>query len=681
MSMVDNNSIQDSKASENAARTVRSQDSIPGTAERTVANNSIEERNGEKEMTGQMENLRIGQSGTPDGGENASPRSLAAKPVISERHLDESKEKPANEDSDLYFIRTLKSLLLKGDCNFPLRVKIESGNGSDALASVAGYDPSTQEIRFSRKDLADETIPRLIDWGIDFTFDYTGFISHPGNLFIKNLSNDLIDQDELFRFFNGESKYKSLESINVFSGADDDVFAILKFTNYLDVDFLISNLDVTHNPFNHNKGIPLYLNKYISKKERKMKHNDNMGLSDSLNNYCSVIVENLSDFLNDHGPNLDMMRTFLSKFQIFNKIDDIYIPILPNKTGGFDLLKFGFISFETNEHVHVNVLKCLYYLNDLLFDEFMNFTKEDIFDIEDDVCKDFEENSSNVPKLKISIAQHKHNHFLYQFLTNQALGYLNGELLINYLDAAAYNHAINAFSRYINYQETNIYVNNFPIVFENNDALWEKFWLQFGNNIKSAKIIKPQFYTKKNEVEVGKIGFVFYKDFKMALRAILLTNNKMFNYPVNHKILVQTSFAIQKNNHNGQKHSLPTPYFPVERPQLNFTKRFSLPPSSDFNYYLSPRTPTMAPLASPSPYCIPQGSPDFLNYYDSYVVPVGYTYYGEGGSQEAPLDSDVQPSILNYGYFPYYQFQQAAPAVPIPVPNTKSSDKPSKSKK
>ena len=104
---------------------------------------------------------------------------------------------------------------------------------------------------------------------------------------------------------------------------------------------------------------------------------------------------------------------------------------------------------------------------------------------------------------------------------------------------------INQFSRSLNYQETNIYVNNLPIVFNNDDCTWESFWSQFGI-IKSAKIIKPQFYHEyEDDHKSGKIGFVFYKTFKMAIRAILMTNNKVVNVGHYNPIVIQSSLLFK----------------------------------------------------------------------------------------------------------------------------------------
>jgi len=199
--------------------------------------------------------------------------------------------------------------------------------------------------------------------------------------------------------------------------------------------------------------------------------------------------------------------------------------------------------------------------------------------------------------------------------------------------------------------------------------------LQFGNCIKSAKIIKPQFYSKKNDVELGKIGFVFYKDFKMALRAILLTNNKLISFGNFKKVFVQTSFAIQKNNHNHQRPSLPSNYYQTHNTPNNYSKRFSLPTITDYNYYLQPPSVPVPPTT-------PAGNPsDYINFFNPYMYPINYPYM--------PLDRDSSPTDdtnypetisppLNYYYQPYYQFPPSNNYQPLSTPPTSPVFKPKK---
>lgn len=459
----------------------------------------------------------------------------------------------------------------------------------------------------------------------DVYLDYSNFISHPGNLFIKNLNSNLTNENSLIKFFNQHSKYASISSINLFNQNDEnsDFFAIIKFENYLDVDYLLQNLDLTQNPFQYKNKLPLYINKYISKKERKLKNEDlnkfnaNHSSSSVINSniYDIIVLENLSKFL--VNLTLKDFESFLDKFKIFNKIESIYFPINNiNNEGIIEFGSFGYISFVNTNATTSNqsILKILYHLNGLSYDKFIDFTEEDIYDILLDLNKlDEDIDDTNESNIKISIAQHKHNHYLYKissklnsgqkFIYNQPNNdndHLN--LNVGFLHFYLHNSIIQKFSKLSNYQETNIYVNNFAILFKNNDYLWEKFWNQFGvNKIKSAKIIKPQFYNKRNEESLGKIGFVFYNNFKMAIRAILLTNNKLISLdPLNdNSILIQTSFAIQKNNNhnnhlhssnnqlyhynypNNQRSSLPINYYPIENSSNNYMKRFSLPVNTD----------------------------------------------------------------------------------------------------
>lgn len=585
------------------------------------------------------------------------------------------------------FVESLNNCLFNrietpGDV-FPLKISVAAEDRKRAEECLKDYNltfTDALELTFANKDEADRAVRKLLDEGLALTFNYSSFISHPGNLFIKNLSDELINYDRLFEYFQSNSKYQSLVDINIFNSVEDDVFAILKFQNYLDVDYIIANINVNENPFNVNDSVPLYLNKYISKKERKLKYTDSSVVSENLNKYNTIVIENINDFLNNYNPDLTLVERFLSKFEIFNKIESIYFPVIQTSDNNFTFLNFGFINFEINDNLNINVLKCLYYLSNLSFEQFMKFSPEDAYNIEQDLCKADHPPSSDKVNLKLSIGQHKHNHYLYQYQTNQFLYLHQQKLLVKYLDLSMHNMLLNSFSRFVNYQETNIYVNNFPIIFENDDRLWEKFWLQFGDNVKSAKIIKPQFYSRKNEVELGKIGFVFYSDFRMALRAILLTNNKLINFKSFKKILVQTSFAIQKNNHNHQRPSLPTNYHQAHNPLNSYFKRFSLPTITDYNYYI--------PQSVPVPPTAPTGnSSDYINFYNPYMYQFNYPY--------VPFDKDLSPNEdprlpenvsppLNYYYQPYYQFPSSSNYPPLSTPPTSpafKTKKTSKSKK
>ena len=254
----------------------------------------------------------------------------------------------------------------------------------------------------------------------------------------------------------------------------------------------------------------------------------------------------------------------------------IYFPLIDKGVNLDDIKTFdyGFIKFkQPNINLMENTLRILYYLNDLTWEEFMDLDienlpglleKYDDTEEEQEIQKEGsadntdgeeqqqdegeEEEDSQPGRILITIAQHKHNHYLFGQANNFYLSLnKNSSIGVSFPNPI---FTINQFSRNLNYQETNIYVNNLPIVFNNDDVTWESFWAQFGV-IKSAKIIKPQFYHEdEDEHKSGKIGFVFYKNFKMAIRAILMTNNKVVNVEHFNPIIIQSSFAIQKSNNS-----------------------------------------------------------------------------------------------------------------------------------
>lgn len=572
------------------------------------------------------------------------------------------------------FLETLNHCLFENSSDksdyFPLKIIVE-GSDYEIEKALSGrrekLNLDGRVITLTRKQQADDVVKTLLEHKLQVDFDYSNFISYPGNLFVRNLSDKMIDYDRLYDFFQSNCKYKSLQDINIFNSVEDDVFAIIKFQNYLDVDHLLTNLHVNENPFNTDPKVPLYLNKYISKRERKFKTTENTLASDNLNNFSTIFLENLLEFFLEEPVSLEVMNDFVNKFAIFTKVDSIYFPVIQVDQASVRPMKFGFISFQMRENLHLKVLECLYYLNNLGFDEFMRFSADDLYDIQQDLHKK-EPEISNPLGLRITIGQHKHNHYLYQYQTNQFLSFESGNINIRFLDLSLHNHIISTFSKFVNYQETNIYVNNFPIVFENNDSLWEKFWLQFGDSIKSAKIIKPQFYTKRDDVELGKIGFVFYRDLKMALRAILLTNNKLITFANFKKVLIQTSFSIQKNNHHHQRFSYPTNNAaPGNNNPSFYPKRTSLPMANDF-YFMQPFTappfsaPGFMPPAPPPPPPISGSTPqnnsngsEFFQFYNPFFYPLNYNYLPVEGEHQKEGSSGNSSPQLAY-YFPYYQF-------------------------
>ncbi|KAL6454304.1 hypothetical protein SBY92_003766 [Candida maltosa Xu316] len=402
--------------------------------------------------------------------------------------------------------------------------------------------------------------------------------------------------------------FKSSEEVKIFNNDNNNAsttplsaFAIVKFSNHLDVDILIKKYNkYIPNIFNNNTSVPLFLNKYLNRKERfvppssssssssssttaatsmsSMSTSNNGNNSKSNDNCNLIIVENLLNFKpQPYFTRMDFER-FINKFKNFgNVIDSIYFPLV-DKGVNLDDIKifdYGYIRFkQPNPNLMENTLRILYYLNGLSWEEFINLDvnnlppllsiiteentdKEEEEEKEEDTEEKAEEGEekktegseeTNNRKLSITIAQHKHNHNLFAQANSFYLSLSkNSSLGVSFPNPM---FTINQFSRNLNYQETNIYVNNLPIVFNNDDVTWEKFWGQFGK-IKSAKIIKPQFYHEnEDENKSGKIGFVFYQTFKMAIGAILMTNNKVVNVDHFNPIIIQSSFAIQKSNTN-----------------------------------------------------------------------------------------------------------------------------------
>ncbi|KAG7660947.1 uncharacterized protein J8A68_005467 [[Candida] subhashii] len=481
-------------------------------------------------------------------------------------------------------------------CNFPviLKVPIIESRKSEFEAIFAGYkdltiDREEQEyvIGFIQSRIEfDELIYKLHDLEINYELDYSKFISHPGILFIKNLSSNLMFEDDqidsititkengnykLFKFLMDNCYFKSLNEVKLFNQDNgiNSAFAIVKFSNYLDVDLLIEKFNkMVPNIFNNNETIPLFLNRYLNRKERINPKVPVASPINSLNqdNFNLIIVENLLNFIPETFTIFEFYKLIEKIGGFGNMIESVYFPIMDYFSKGKESTKlkcfdYGYIKFKSNANLMENTLKILYYLNELSWEEFINFDTQNLPHLTDPV----EPIKTRNNKIQITIAQHKHNHYLYANAQNfyLSLGHKH-QLSINFPNPI---YAINSYCRSLNYQETNIYVNNLSVLFNNDDSTWEEFWKQFGK-IKSAKIIKPQFYefssissssssSSSNEEfdgdnhikdhKAGKIGFIFYESFKMAIRAILMTNNKVVNLDKFNPILIQSSFAIQKS--------------------------------------------------------------------------------------------------------------------------------------
>lgn len=557
-----------------------------------------------------------------------------------------------------------------------------------------GQSLASIDVSFSTKAAADAAVAYLLEKKFSVLFDYSKFVSHPGTLFVKNLARASVLQDKLHAFFNDASKYRSVCDVNIISSAslasssslasnllDLEALAILKFDNYLDVDYITSNLPLAQNPFH--LSLPLYVNRYVSKRERAMCPDlapsslllVNLAPEDSIL-YDTLVIENLGDFFSNRAK-IDELRPLVEKFALFGPIDSIYWPMSHGSEDSLSFRKVGFICFAHERNLNQDILRCLYYLRDLTFDEFDKFSEQDIYDIKEDINKPHKfPELLDTPRLKISIAQRKHNHHLYESAESLYAYNEPGLLKMKVCDPSASDihddTFLSKFMKASNYQETNVYVNNLPILFENNDDLWALFWDQFGvEGVKSAKIIKPQFYSKKSDELLGRIGFVFYEEFKMALRAIILTNNKVVSLGNGPGMAVQASFAIQKHNNllGSGKLALSSLSSGSNYNYYNdgYGKRFSLP-MNDPNFYMhEPRLPNHAASPGASPF-VP---PDY--YYYPYYMPMQpppepikkEEENGGHSPKQAPPQMNPNaapyPNPMGYMYHPYYSMPQVPP--------------------
>lgn len=632
---------------------------------------------------------------------------------------------------------------------FPLRVRIADVPKS-ALTSLKLYlaekklewkaQPDAYDVFFHDKRSTVDVVKFLLK-NHTLSFDYSGFVSHPGTLFVRGLLKKETLPDQLQEFFNKHSPYASMKDVNILGASPDDlsdeVSAILKFDNFLDVDHVLEHMPLSPNPFH--QSAPLYINRYMSKKERSILQNEQASALSSSNEsndlhedsviYDAMIIENLSDFL-PGAVTLDVVQNVLSKFLLFHNIDKIWLPVAEQEDDKVRFRRVGYIGFAHGKATSVDLLRCLYHMNNLSLQEVLDFSSLDIYDILRDVNQtEPPQKPLDALRLKLSIAQRKHNHHLFECGESPYLGV--DDVLksakkpsIRITEAASMaatneNAIINRFLKGSNYQETNVYVNNFPIIFENNDALWHEFWNQFGvDRIKSAKIIKPQFYSKKADDATGKIGFVFYEEFKMALRAIILTNNKVIWYDNYPNVLIRASFAIQKNSHSqsGPKNVPPKFHHSNSLPNHNFfpshdgsfAKRVSL--GGDPNYYLldqrsspppSPQfiphpdaymfSPYMMPIAAypprageerasdeSSPSASPNHSIENVNSQpvlgNSYPPPYGYYFSYFPYQGQMPMNGPVQPMPMN-GLMPMTNQTATAPFKETPVPRERKEKK------
>lgn len=605
---------------------------------------------------------------------------------------------------------------------FPLKIIVDPSNSSSTQSSqelknhltMNGYSwkPAHQNIEVSllRLEESNNLVNHLAEHAWNFSFDYSSFANHPGLLLVKGLNRSKSSEEELKSFFNSKSRFRSLNEVSFISLSAEDntptVAAVLKFENYVDADMLLENPpDAT----NFAAEGPLTLCRYVKKRDRSKNQADGLitGLPSSSANfdttqddsmeYDTVVIENFCDFLG--GPTtVEVIQQIIAKFLLFHKIERVYFPVTKVDSEKFAFKKCGYIKFTHSRELMSDTLKCLYYLNDLTQKELLDFSSSNIYEIQNDVNAPtpIRKGSKN-SVLKLVIAQRKHNHYLFQnrdnaFLTSIGLPELTFvESPLD--DLVLVNDIAKSFTKNSNYQETNVYVNNFPILFENNDELWAEFWNQFGVDcIKSARIIKPQFYSKRSEGPLGKIGFVFYEDFRMALRAIILTNNKVVTYKNHPSILIQTSFAIQKGGHSSVSNGKMPP------------SKYSLNSTPEYNYFPPPDNPYMHRMnlhMNDSYYFMdlpyarnesPPQSPPFFNpgdgfVYNPYILPIQYpsnhtdedTRKEEEGlnphkslktiSAGQPMPSNQYPVPYGYYYlyYPYSSPMRMNPMQPVPM--------------
>lgn len=509
-------------------------------------------------------------------------------------------------DQDDSLVETISNLVLRNDAampishsnDFPLRVRVDlaSSLAKESLQqlksslSSEGFDWTGDQNRLefttSEKSSADRILSHLLENNWKISLDYSQFVSHPGMIFVRGFQRSPTLIEDITEHFSKQTRYNLLSDVTMVSLPEDsngtsEVAVVIKYDNHLDANHALGHARGT-SVF----GPKMVVNRYISKKERAILLNDQNAKSHSLatsNEYAmvydTILVENFNDFVGG-SFSLDQFQTFLDKFELFLSIESIFFPTANSESDRLRFKKIGYIRIVQDKDMNLKLLKALYYFNGLTLKQFLEFSEEDIYDLSRDLNVPESHSSLKDAILRLSIAQRKHNHFLYENSDSKYVGFgTDRRIQVCESNKSLDSSFIDLFSKTSNYQETNVYVNNFPIIFENNDDLWSEFWNQFGvGRVKSAKIIKPYFYSKKSEGSLGKIGFVFYEDFKMALRAIILTNNKVIKYKNCPSILIQTSFALQKHRSYSQPSSkLPYPPLHHTTPPLNYYQILEIP--------------------------------------------------------------------------------------------------------
>lgn len=580
------------------------------------------------------------------------------------------------------FVEAISKLVLTNNpekSDFPLRVRIDENSPettflvSDLKDHLDGENlpwnsaPPYIEVSLSTKEPSDRLLSHLQHQKWKYVLDYSQFATHPGMVFVRGLQKTPGLQGDLKSHFAAACRYGLVSEVNVIGNSDEgvhEVAATVKFDNHLDADHILSCPSTS--AFGPK---PLHVTRYVSKKQRAIQGDVKSLAPPALANddpviYDTIVVENFNEFVAE-PISISQVQNILLKFELFLPIETVFFPLTNKDTDKLRFKKVGFIGLSQDRETNSKLLTALYYLNDLTFLELLAFSQSDVYDLSKDLNTAERDVSSNEPRLKMSIAQRKHNHHLYEN-SDSPYVFLNdkNEPSISEPDLRLHeSEFINRFIKSSNYQETNVYVNNFPIIFGNDDALWAEFWNQFGvDHIKSAKIIKPQFYSKKLDGSLGKIGFVFYKEFKMALRAIILTNNKVIRYKDSPSILIQASFAIQKHSSHSQAfgkaapqkfhHNTPPNYYPEAPLPKQYGGASPFMPIPD-QYMFHPYMMSMPPYNPGMPL-------------EERVDDVEY----ESNRDEPNLGvaSNSFPPQFGY-YFPYYPFSGQMPVGgPIPPP-------------
>lgn len=551
---------------------------------------------------------------------------------------------------------------------FPVIVQIDTADADVALLEA---HLSAHEITWRHSEsnihalptqrlLATDLIDFLDSKSVAYTMDYSRFIVHPATVKITGLRE--VTSDDLKKTLKASTPHGSI--LEVKSGPPDS--ALVTFANFVDADFMLlpdfslpQQEDANVSRISHPQVSPRIL----------------LSPSDAVV-YDSIVVENLDTVL---GPlaSVELVADVVSKFALFGEVDAVFCPFLALSSQDLRLAWATFVGFSPSQSTSTDVLRCLYFLNNLSLAELQAFSGHDIYDLQKDLGRpDMPPVADMAPRLKLSIAQRKHNHYLYDHNECSFVGLDSSKKFImsRALSSDQFEAKIvRRFLRLSNYQETNVYVNHFPILFENNDKLWQEFWDQFGiGGIKSAKIIKPQFYSKKPDDALGKIGFVFYQDIKMALRAIILTNNRTATHGGT-LVPIQASFALQKSslsllNQKPPKMMHANSGAPANGPPYyghdgGPKRKTSLPPG-DFRLYAQDD----ATLASPPPYMM---SGDLHFVFNPYFVPMP-TFSPPGGAPDgnrislphaANQDAGGHPSSYPGYFYPYYPF----PVPPMPI--------------